>query len=318
MNPRQRILFQTYKRMWRVAPFMFRPRPSRASVLLYHNVDDAPSSFVRRLGVTMSTADFESHIRYLARSHRVVPLSQLARHAHDPRDVAITFDDGYRSVRTVALPILEKYGMPFKAFVLAAESRSEINWLNQLSFLLDRCPPDDLEELVLRATGVAVPRSRLGDPTPFVEHFVEHRTPDAIAEVFAARCDEPVPELYLNEEDIRALAAHPLVELGSHTRNHFPLHRLSRESIEVEVVEAHRALQERFGDAIEGFCPPFGDRHHITRDVVAAVRKIDRTVVTAYGGRHGHRHVHGHPEVRRVGAWGNLGVLWHNLSNEPK
>lgn len=126
-----------------------------------------------------------------------------------------------------------------------------------------------------------------------------------------------MPSLYLSDDDIRALSSHPLVELGSHTRNHYPLHRVSRETLEAEVVLAHAELTERYGDAIDGFCPPFGDRHHLTESVVRVVERIDDAVVSAYGGRAGAHVVHGVPEIRRIGAWGNLGVLWHQLKYEP-
>jgi peptidoglycan/xylan/chitin deacetylase (PgdA/CDA1 family) len=55
---------------------------------------------------------------YLARHRRVVPLSELAC-ADDggPIRVAITFDDGYRSVLTHAAPILERHGFSATLFV---------------------------------------------------------------------------------------------------------------------------------------------------------------------------------------------------------
>lgn len=317
MTPSQRVVFQAYKRMWRVAAFAMRPKPRGASVLLYHNIDDAPSTFVRRLGVTMSTRQFEEHLRFLVKSRRIVPFSQLADNHHDPRVVAITFDDGYRTVRTVALPILERLGVPFKAYVLARPTTGEANWLNQLSYLLDTCSKNELVELAKQALGQTVHARHLSDATPFVENFVEGRTPQAIREAFDRHCTMAIPRLYLDDADIRALAEHPLVELGSHTRNHFPLHRVSDATLEAEVVGAHIELTDQYGAAIDGFCVPFGYRHHLTETVVETVKSIDRAVVSAYGGRTGAHHVHGVPEIRRIGAWSNLGVLWHQLRYEP-
>lgn len=303
--------------MWRVASFALRPRPRGASVLLYHNVDDAPSPYVRRLGVTMSTAEFEAHVGFLAKTRTIVPFSRLDEHRHDPKAIALTFDDGYKSIRNVALPILERPGIPFKVYLLATPVHAEAIWLNQLSYLLDTRSTAEMAALAEAALGVAVPVNQLTDVTPFVEHFVEVQTPAAIREAFKRHHPDPIPDLFLDDEDIRTLAAHPLVELGSHTRNHYPLHRISHETLEAEVVLAHAELTERYGDAIDGFCPPFGDRHHLTDTVVKAVSRIDSAVVSAYGGRTGPHEVHGVPEIRRIGAWGNLGVLWHQLRYEP-
>lgn len=317
MNSRQRLIFQSYKRLWRLAPAALRPRPAGASVLLYHNIDDAPSRYVRRLGVTMTTAEFEAHIRFLVETRTIVPFSRLADHLDDPKAIAITFDDGYSTIRTVALPILERFGVPFKAYVLAPSESGNAIWLNQLSYLLETCSSSEISRLARSAIGSDLPPDWRGDVTPFVEHFIETRTPAAIRDAFEGHQHEAMPELYLSDEDIRALAEHPLVELGSHTRNHYPLHRVSHETVEAEVVLAHEELAKRYGEAIDGFCLPFGYRHHLTENVVRSIRKVDDSVVSAYGGRMGAHSVHGVPEIRRIGAWGNLGVLWHQLRFEP-
>lgn len=175
MTPIQRFKFQWHKRLWRVAPFALRPEPRGASVLLYHNVDDAPSPYVRRLGVTMSTAEFEAHLDFLVKTRTIVPFSRLSEHLDDPKAIAITFDDGYRTVRSVALPILERLGVPFKAYVLATSESSEARWLNQLSYLLDTRSTSDISELASTALGIDIPADELGDVTPFVEHSRRER-----------------------------------------------------------------------------------------------------------------------------------------------
>lgn len=89
-----------------------------AAVLLYHHVDDAtpPST-------SITPANFDAHLDYLEREgYSVVPLAQVVRALREreslpPRAVALTFDDGYESVYSAALPRLERRGWPFTVFV---------------------------------------------------------------------------------------------------------------------------------------------------------------------------------------------------------
>ncbi len=89
-----------------------------AVVLLYHHVDDStpPSS-------SITPANFDAHLDYLEREgYSVLPLADIVQALRDgdelpARAVALTFDDGYDSVYSAALPRLERRGWPFTVFV---------------------------------------------------------------------------------------------------------------------------------------------------------------------------------------------------------
>jgi len=55
----------------------------------------------------------------LAAGYRIVPAADIARTGGGPRDLAITFDDGLRSVLTNAAPILAEYNAPWSLFVVS-------------------------------------------------------------------------------------------------------------------------------------------------------------------------------------------------------
>ncbi len=89
-----------------------------AVVLLYHHVGrDTPPS------TSVTPRLFADHLDYLQQHHyQVVPLSRIvsAVRSGSPlpdRTVAITFDDGYRSVYRQAAPLLARHGYPFAVFV---------------------------------------------------------------------------------------------------------------------------------------------------------------------------------------------------------
>lgn len=91
---------------------------SSAVVLTYHHVaEDTPPS----TSVTPET--FRRHVDHLADSgFHVWPLPKLvatlrAGEEVPERTVALTFDDGYRSVYETAFPLLRRRGWPFTVFV---------------------------------------------------------------------------------------------------------------------------------------------------------------------------------------------------------
>jgi peptidoglycan/xylan/chitin deacetylase (PgdA/CDA1 family) len=91
---------------------------SKATVITYHGVGDCPPAR-DPYRMFMPIAHFEAHLAFLARRRTVVPLDVVVE-GHIPSGrpvVAITFDDGYRSVLEEAVPRLKRHGFPATCFV---------------------------------------------------------------------------------------------------------------------------------------------------------------------------------------------------------
>jgi peptidoglycan/xylan/chitin deacetylase (PgdA/CDA1 family) len=81
-------------------------------ILAYHSVgqpewgvnDVSPQNFRRHLDLALELG------------YRFVPASQIARTGGAPMDLAVTFDDGARSISAIAAPILRDYGVPYTVF----------------------------------------------------------------------------------------------------------------------------------------------------------------------------------------------------------
>jgi peptidoglycan/xylan/chitin deacetylase (PgdA/CDA1 family) len=89
-----------------------------AVVVAFHRVHDrAPN------GITTNIATFERYCRYFKRHFRVVSLRDLVhkleRREPFSRELAITFDDGYRDNFENAVPVLEKLSLPATFFVVS-------------------------------------------------------------------------------------------------------------------------------------------------------------------------------------------------------
>jgi len=114
-------------------------RAPRRTVLAYHAVGECARADDRN-SLFVSPEAFADQMADLARSRRVVPLSEALDDGLPPGKpvVAITFDDGYRSVREHALPVLERHGFPATMFVPTAHIGDENRWD-------EPCPPCSLE-----------------------------------------------------------------------------------------------------------------------------------------------------------------------------
>jgi len=86
------------------------------SVLVYHSIS-APAEPMPG-DIAVSPARFEQQLAWLRKTNRVVRLEETLVRSSG-REIAITFDDGYRDNLTTALPLLEKYNLPMTLFVVA-------------------------------------------------------------------------------------------------------------------------------------------------------------------------------------------------------
>ena len=98
---------------------------------MYHAIGEpgeAPARFV------LPVETFERQMAWLARLRfRVVRLETVVRGllAGEPpprHAVALTFDDGTRDNRSLALPVLERYGFPATAFVVTDAMGGSVSW----------------------------------------------------------------------------------------------------------------------------------------------------------------------------------------------
>ena len=100
-------------------------------ILMYHVIgdrDEPAARFVVPLGA------FERQMAWLARLHfNVMRLEDavqrlLSGERLPPRAVVLTFDDGTRDMRTLALPVLERHGFPATAFIVTRAMGEAVSW----------------------------------------------------------------------------------------------------------------------------------------------------------------------------------------------
>lgn len=85
------------------------------AVLMYHSVGAGTGN---ARGRTLPTAEFRDQVRRLGTAWEFVDLPAVLEES-DERRIAVTFDDGFRTVATEAAPVLEEFSVPATCFLIA-------------------------------------------------------------------------------------------------------------------------------------------------------------------------------------------------------
>lgn len=251
-------------------------------ILFYHRVEDS-SLTPDSLGRTPLTArEFERHLKHLSRFWHVLSLDEAVKELRSGKDVArdgvvITFDDGYRSNYTVALPLLEKYGLPATFFIVSSAVEGTPLWFDEVdSWFIETTAEkfrlskiniefglETAEERIRAAKEVMAVLKRLA-PDEYVPFLEELRTQLGITYPHA----QPEHREILNWDELREMVAEKLVTIGAHTVTHPILPLLDSASIRYEIAESCRRLSEELHQSVEYFAYPNGGYNSGTQAVV--------------------------------------------------
>ncbi len=226
----------------------------KARVLMYHGIGekDCHTVNVRHIGREV----FDRHLRLYTSHFHVVPLADLIAGERHPQKltIALTFDDGHRNNLTHALPLLEKYRVPASIFITGANRIGlRILWGD----LLDLGERHTDRELVISGK-----RWRKNANGRYAEHaasgsllrdHIKHagtwapkqELNDQLGDLIdgALQEDRPFWEL-MSDDELRAIAKHPLVTLGAHGWWHNDMGRIPMNEVEAELRSAKAYLEE--------------------------------------------------------------------------
>ena len=263
-----------------------RPRfsPYARRVLLYHGV--TPTGSTRFNSRFISSVRLADDLRLLGAvpGLRFVSLAELASTPpDDPAPcVALTFDDGYRNIATHALPVLRAAGVPAAVFVTAVRAvniaASPILWPDRLDLAARLMPgPLEIAGERFRQRGLGGWR-REGDRMPLkqlckMRDQAFREKVEAALPVESRLAAEPQLDDYwqlLDRDALAALAAEPLVTIGSHGVTHSNLSSLEPESAQNELTLSKHWLEVSTGGPIDLLAWPDGDYTPALLDEAAA------------------------------------------------
>lgn len=261
------------------------------NILIYHRVLDTQDPLFPG---ELTRQQFEWHLRCLAREFNVLPLTEaierLQKNSLPTAAVAITFDDGYADNYTVALPMLQRHGLPATVFVASGYLDGGMMWNERVIHCI-RTAPDgeiDLQALNLGAHQVSTPASR----TTTIRHllgklkYLDWQTREDQVNALVAHLGVTLPtDQMMTSMQLRAMAASG-IEIGGHTRLHPILATLSREQARQEMVDGRDELTALIGYQPRLFAYPNGkprQDYHAEHAELARELGFTAAVSTAWG-----------------------------------
>lgn len=244
----------------------------RSLILGYHRVaEEAADPY----GLCVAPSRFDEQLEALRRLARPISLVELARAVQDGNvpggAVALTFDDGYADNLYEAKPVLERHGVPATVFAVTGFLGQEFWWDALERILLGGQPLPDRLEVYLGAEGFRwVGRAEPGTSARrrlfWTLYERLRRMPDddrrqALRVLFRWAGMSPSPpevRRALRRDEVQALVAGGLVDVGAHSVTHPDLGALTPSGRRSEITESKRALEELLGREVPTFSYPHG------------------------------------------------------------
>ena len=238
---------------------------------------------------------------------------------------ALTFDDGYRDTRDLALPLLEKHNAPATVFCcIGFMERTARLWWGELEEAIRRLDRVEADGLVFPA------RTPLEKSAAYERLYwtLRSRPEAALLDVVAGLAEEVgvtsaalADEMFLDGEETAALGRHPLITIGAHSLNHRRLAHWPEAEAFAELSESKAELERRLGRSVTQFAYPVGDPTSAgPREFALAAKAGFEIAVTTRPGLLFPEHAGARlalPRVSLNGLWQDLGFLDILLSGAP-
>ena len=271
----------------------------RGVIFTLHHVRPRNTRFVepnRHLEISPEFLD-RAITTVLESGYKPIALSQLPdwlRLGNPEQPVAIfTLDDGYRDNAAHAAPVFTRHRVPFTIFVSRGlTERTHTLWWETLERLVNAT--DELVydfgkglELVEARTQAekAMAYERIGSM------IIGPREDEAIAQlnevarIYGVDAFSIVSDLVMSHDDLKALTANPLAQLGAHTISHRALSFLSRNAVIDEMTASAIYATGITGRGTRTFSYPYGFAAAVSeRDKMLAIEcGFDLAVTTMPG-----------------------------------
>lgn len=240
---------------------------------------DETITLVRRAGIEIVSLD-EAHRR-------------LTRNETRRRFACFTLDDGYRDNLDEAYPVFARRRAPFTIFVTSdfADGTGDLWWMALEHVIAASDTIDIGDAAATREISCRDVKSKRAAYDTIYQWL--RRRPETEARAWVrAKCraisfdaGAMAAALLMTWDELRRLAADPLVTIGAHTRRHMALGPLSAAEAEAEIVTGVERIEEMLGRCPRHFSFPYGCRSSATARDFEIVRSLGfKTAVTTRKG----------------------------------
>jgi peptidoglycan/xylan/chitin deacetylase (PgdA/CDA1 family) len=262
----------------------------------------------------------------------VVSLDEAVRRLRgedERRFVCFTFDDGYRDNLEYAYPLFKKRALPLTLYVPTdyPDGNGELWWI-ALAEIVSRASEIELcrNGALWRLPAETVPeKNRAYDEIYWWLRLIDEATQRQIVRTLGDRYDIDMAadcrRLIMDWDEIRTMAADPLVTVAAHTKGHFAISKLSAGRALEEMRGSADRIEQELGTRPLHFAFPYGDPGSAgPRDFALAREAGFKTAVTTRKGMlfPAHRpHLTALPRVSLNGDYQSLTYTALYLSGAP-
>lgn len=266
---------------------------ARLSVLIFHRVLAEPDPLFPE---ELTSAGFAELCGWLSRWFNVLPLPDAVQRLREgrlpPRAAALTFDDGYADNHDVALPVLQRAGLPCTFFVAVGFLDGGRMWNDSVIEAVRGTRSTRLEIADLLPGLLPLPCTSPAERRASIEQIIARtkylEPAERLVQVsrIAERAGAALPDnLMMTREQVRALHRAGMT-IGAHTVNHPILARLPAAEARREVEDGKHELERIIDAPVRLFAYPNGKPGvDYNAESVAIVKAagFDAAVSTAWG-----------------------------------
>ena len=245
---------------------------------MYHRIAEDP---LDPYSLCVAQERFAAHVRVMTQSAEIVGLDALGEPASGPQ-IVLTFDDGYADNLLAALPVVESAQAPITVFVTSGMLGEKAGfWWDRLARLL--C---GRKEVALSVSVAGRPlridlRGRHGVALALIALHTRLRNlpiseVERCLQAIAEQLETPLPDVadarVMTTDELRGLAASPLVTIGAHTVDHEMLAGRPLADQIATMDRSRKDLETLVGGRVEHFAYPYGDGEAFDASSVQAAR----------------------------------------------
>lgn len=201
----------------------------------------------------------------------------------------ITFDDGYEDNYTYAYPILKKHGIPFTIYV-------SINLVNNHAPIWNY--PLIIERIIKKNGELDIngehyycwTQEQKNETFKILKALLFFLSYEHLQEEFKRLFAEYLTDdVFLQNTmiwgQIEEMAKDPLCTIGSHTMSHCRLTIKDDASLQYELGESKRILEQHIGKSVEHMSYPYGWKYDVSAEAIAYAQQIGyKTALRSFGG----------------------------------
>lgn len=244
------------------------------AILMFHRVRPAPGEAFTPNGLLEITPEFFDAVltRLAALGFDIVSMDKallrMQQGGAERPFAVLTFDDGTKDLRDVALPILERHNAPFVSYVATgfADRTARLWWveleeaIRNLSYVAVEIGG---ERVSMPSATVAEKATAFGELYRYLLAAPEEELLDVIAhlmKVAGLSSAKLVDDICLDWAGVEEVAKHPLATIGVHTLTHPRLAKRDAEFARHELAESRRIIEAHISKEARHLAYPVGDR----------------------------------------------------------